>query len=138
MDDKMAAGNNFKYPFRFSQQDVLNFAEATGDKNPIHLDEEYAGKSIFKQRIIHGFLGGSIFSKVFGTVFPGEGTIYLKQEMTFFRPMYIDTDYTATFTTLEIYPDEGKALIKTEIFNDQNKITISGEALIKNEFYLAL
>ena len=137
MEDKMTAENNFKYPFRFSQQDVINFADATGDKNPIHLDEEYAGKSIFKQRIIHGFLGGSIFSKVFGSVFPGEGTIYLNQEMSFLRPMYIDTYYTAIFTTLEIFPDEGRALIKTEILNAQNKVTISGEALIKNEVYLA-
>ena len=135
MGNKTSIGYTFTYPFRFSQQDVLNFAEATGDKNPIHLDEDYARQSIFKTRIIHGFLAGSIFSKVFGTVFPGQGTIFLKQDMSFFKPMYIDTNYTATFTTLKIWPDEARALIKTEVSNEDNKITISGEALIKNEIY---
>jgi len=135
MDDKINVGSTFDYPFRFSQQDVLKFAEATGDKNPIHLDEEYASKSIFKKRIIHGFLGGSIFSKVFGTIFPGEGTIYLKQDMAFFRPMYVDTNYTAVFTVLKIFREEGRALIKTEVLNEDRKIAISGEALIQNSIY---
>ena len=135
MTNKTTVGYIFTYPFRFSQQDVQNFAEATGDKNSIHLDEDYASKSIFKKRIIHGFLGGSIFSKVFGTVFPGEGTIYIKQDLAFFRPMYIDTDYTATFTTIKILTDEGRAIIKTEILNAENKITIAGEALIQNKIY---
>src|SRR5690554_195045 len=136
MIDKTTIGYTFNHSFTFSQQDVINFAEATGDKNPIHLNEAYAANSIFKRPIIHGFLGGSIFSKVFGTVFPGEGTIYIKQGLSFIRPMHVDTAYTATFTTLEVFPKEGRARIKTEVFNPQLKTTISGEALIQNKIYL--
>ena len=72
-------GSEYRYSFSISQADVLNFAHASGDFNPILLDDEFAKTTIFKKKIVHGFLGGSVFSKVFGTLFPGSGTIYLKQ-----------------------------------------------------------
>ena len=93
MDNKITVGSKFEYEFSFTQQDVVNFATASGDFNPIHLDEEYAKNSIFKTTIIHGFLGGSIFSKVFGTIFPGNGTIYLKQDLSFLKPMFTNKNY---------------------------------------------
>jgi acyl dehydratase len=125
--------NKYTHEFRFSQDDVNGFAEITGDKNPIHLDENYASKTMFKRRIIHGFLAGSIFSKVFGTLFPGEGTIYLKQEMKFLAPMYTDESYNATFEITELNKEKGKATVKTVIADSSGKETITGEAIIMNE-----
>ena len=71
----------------FSSDDVKVFAELSLDKNPIHLDETYAGQSLFGKRIVHGFFVGSLISAVFGTVLPGEGAIYLHQEMNFRKPV---------------------------------------------------
>ena len=130
MVNRINLNTTFEYQFRFSQKDVIAFAEVTGDKNPIHLDEEYAKNTPFKGRILHGFLGASVFSKVFGTLFPGEGTIYLKQNMSFFKPMNTDIEYTAIFTIKEIFPEKHRALVKTEIVNSEKEIVISGEALI--------
>ena len=76
---KPAVGLSYEHEFSFSQDSVKRFAEVTGDNNPIHLDSVYAATTPFKKPIMHGFLSGSIFSKVFGTIYPGEGTIYLKQ-----------------------------------------------------------
>ena len=95
-------GSEFSYSFSFSQDDVLTFANASGDFNPIHLDDEFAKTTIFKKKIVHGFLGGSVFSKVFGTLFPGSGTIYIKQSMTFYKPMFVDQGYVAKFKVIEI------------------------------------
>ncbi len=133
MDNSMKLNTTFEYPFKFSQKDVVNFAEATGDKNPIHLDEEYAKKTLFKRRILHGFLGGSIFSKVFGTLFPGEGTIYLKQNMSFYKPMFTDVSYKAVFTIVEIFPQKNRALVRTDILNGDKDIITTGEALISHK-----
>lgn len=132
MNVKIQPQATFEYPFEFSQKDVIAFAEATGDKNPIHLDEAYAKKTIFKKRILHGFLGGSIFSKVFGTIFPGEGTIYLNQSMHFYKPMVTNVPYTAVFTVLETYPAKHRALVKTEILDDKKEVVTTGEALISH------
>ena len=51
----------------------MSFSELTGDNNRIHLDEEYAKESFFGKRVVHGMLVASLFSRIFGKVFPGEG-----------------------------------------------------------------
>lgn len=60
--------DSFEHQFSFTQKVVDEFARITGDNNPIHINEVEAAKSIFKRRILHGFLSGSVFSKVFGTL----------------------------------------------------------------------
>jgi len=126
-------GQVYKHSFSFTQQDVEKFAEVTGDKNPIHLDNAYAAQTVFKKPIMHGFLGGSIFSKVFGTLFPGEGTIYLKQSMAFVKPMYVDTTYEAVFTVREIIKEKNRAIIDTIISEaSSGDATIKGEATVMN------
>lgn len=125
--------NYFEHPFSFTQEDVINFAEASGDKNPVHLDEDFAKSTIFKRRILHGFLGGSVFSKVFGTISPGYGTIYLSQSMFFYRPMYTNTNYIASFEVLEIKKDKNRARISTKIKDLEGNLIIGGEALIQHE-----
>jgi len=127
--DKITIGDKFLHEFQYTQDEVQLFAKATGDFNPIHLDDEYAKETIFKKPIIHGFLGGSIFSKIFGTLWPGEGTIYLKQSMTFVKPMHVETKYCAHLEVKETIEEERKALIQTEI-RHSNKLVIKGEALI--------
>lgn len=126
-------GSKFEFSFSFSQKDVENFANATGDFNPIHLDAEYAKNTIFEKPIIHGFLGGSVFSKVFGTMFPGEGTIYLKQNMNFYKPMFVDEKYKALFDVIEILAEKKRAIISTLILDMKDNIVIKGEALIQHQ-----
>lgn len=129
---QIKTGSIFKEIFSYTQEDVNNFAEISGDRNPIHLDEQYASKSIFKRRIIHGYLGTSVFSKVFAMDFPGEGTIYLKQDLQFFKPMYTSENYTAVFSVITHNIEKHRALVKTEIFDADNQLVVTGEALIQN------
>ncbi|MFN8712046.1 MAG: MaoC family dehydratase [Bacteroidota bacterium] len=126
-------GTIYTHEFRFTQKDVEQFAAVTGDSNPVHLDAEYAAGTMFKRPIMHGFLGGSVFSKVFGTLFPGEGTIYLKQSMAFMRPMFVDTDYEVRMTVKEVNREKHRATVET-IIADKNTgdIVISGEATVMN------
>src|SRR6478735_2495722 len=112
---KVEIGAVYTHEFSFSQEEVNRFAEVTGDRNPIHTDAEYAATTMFKKPIMHGFLGGSIFSKVFGTLFPGEGTIYLKQTMAFVKPMFVDTAYEAVFMVKEVQGEKHRALVETLI-----------------------
>jgi 3-hydroxybutyryl-CoA dehydratase len=74
----LTVSQTYFHNFKFSQADVISFANVTGDKNPVHLDEVFAAKIIFKRRIMRGMLSASIFSKVFSNLFPSEGTIYRK------------------------------------------------------------
>jgi len=122
----------FTHEFQFSQEEVNRFAEVTGDKNPVHTDAAYAAKSIFRRPVMHGMLGAALFSKVFGTLFPGEGTIYLKQSLNFLKPMYVDTKYQAVFTIKELIKDKNRAVVETLIKNPDGLVCTSGEATILN------
>ena len=127
--------NNFSIEFSFSQDEVEKFARLTGDTNPIHLDQEYAAKTFFKKRILHGFLGASVFSRIFGTLYPGEGTVYLKQELKFLAPMFVDTQYKAIVELIEVIAEKKRARLKTHITDKDNNVIISGEALVQNQIY---
>lgn len=122
----------FTHEFSFSQEEVNRFAEVTGDKNPVHTDATYAAKTLFKRPIMHGMLSASLFSKVFGTLFPGEGTIYLKQSLNFLKPMYVDTKYDAVFTVKELIKDKNRAVVETLIKNKDGLVCTSGEATVLN------
>lgn len=124
--------SQFEHLFSFKQEDVVAFANVTGDNNPVHLDESYAASTMFKKPIMHGMLGATVFSKVFGTMFPGEGTIYLSQSLTFLKPMYVNENYKALFSVKELMLEKNRALFSTEIFNSDGKLVMTGEALVMN------
>lgn len=130
-------GTTFSHRFRFSQADVVAFAQVSGDDNPLHLDEAFAATTMFKRPIMHGMLGASIFSKVIGTMFPGQGSVYVKQSLEFMRPMYVDTDYEAVFEVVAINPEKHFADITTEIKDVATaKVTTKGMATVmhRNHF----
>ena len=126
-------GDTHKYNFRFSQAEVISFAQLTGDDNPLHLDPEYAATTVFKRPIIHGMLGASVFTKVIGTEFPGHGSIYMAQTFDFLRPMFVETDYEVVFTIQSINAERHTAEILGEIKDAQTqKTTVRGVAKLMN------
>lgn len=115
----------------FTEDDVTKFSEISLDKNPIHLDDDFAKKSIFKNRICHGFLSGSLISAVLGTVLPGEGAIYLSQTLIFKKPVYINDTVIAEVEVLTINKEKGIIKMATVCTNHLNEIVITGEAVLK-------
>lgn len=115
----------------FTDQDVLEFSKLSLDTNPIHLDEEYASKSLFGQKIVHGMLAASLFSGLLGTKVPGEGSIYLGQALSFMAPVFIGDELTATVEIIKIREDKPIVTLKTVCVNSKGKVVIEGEAVVK-------
>ena len=90
---KLKIGDNYKEEFVITQEMVNKFAELSGDKNPLHLDKEFAAKTRFKKPIVHGLFSVTSFGKVMGTKFPGHGSIHVGQNLSFKRPLYPDQKY---------------------------------------------
>lgn len=134
MDIEPVVNASFDYLFKFTQEEVIQFAALTGDNNPLHLDAEYAATTNFKRPIIHGMLGATVFTKVLGTQFPGFGSIYLKQTLEFLRPMFVENEYKAVFTIKSINPEKHIAEISTEIVDlGTKKVVTRGIATMINE-----
>ncbi len=130
----LQSGDQYHEQFQFSQSDVQAFAEVSGDHNPIHLDEDVAASTIYKRPILHGMLGASVFSRIIGMKFPGEGTVYLNQSLQFKRPMYPGESYRAELTILEIEERRHRARIETRIVQvSDRKPILTGEAYVMNK-----
>ena len=125
-------GDVYTHGVKFTQADVVKFAEVTGDFNPIHIDAEYAAKTMFKKPIVHGFLSGAVFSKVFGTLFPGEGTIYLSQEMKFLAPIFVEEQYEARFEVMEVNTEKHIGIINCSLVSSEGAPCITGVAKLKH------
>ncbi|MFH1421150.1 MAG: MaoC family dehydratase, partial [Planctomycetota bacterium] len=94
-------GDKASFSKTISEYDIYTFAGLTGDFNPIHVNAEAAKKSLFKERIAHGFIGVSFISNVLGTDLPGPGTIYLSQEVFFKAPVKIGETLTVVCEVIE-------------------------------------
>lgn len=110
------------------ERDVELFGEVSNDYNPAHFDGEYAAKTMFKKRIAHGMLVGSLFSKVFGMDLPGKGAIYVGQSLRFKRPVYFGDEITATVTVQAKDIERNRVYFDCVATNQNGDVVIVGEA----------
>jgi len=111
-------------------KDIRILAEITGDNNPLHLNDEFASKTIFKKRIAHGIFAAGLISAVIGTKLPGNGTIYLSQTLNFLAPVYIGDTVTARVEVLEVSSGGKRLRLKTQVINQHGTVVVDGEAFV--------
>jgi 3-hydroxybutyryl-CoA dehydratase len=87
--DALAVGRSAERIFSITDERVRAFAEVSEDRNPVHLDEAYAARTLFRGRVAHGMLLGGFISAVLGDDLPGPGSIYLGQTLEFLHPVRI-------------------------------------------------
>ncbi len=110
---------------------IANFAELSGDFNPIHLDPIVAAKSPFGERIAHGLLVAALVSGVMGSDLPGYGSIYLGQTFKFLAPTHIGDVITASAEVIAVREDKRLLTLRTECTNQAGTVVLTGEATVK-------
>jgi 3-hydroxybutyryl-CoA dehydratase len=127
-------GDIFEHEYSYTQAQVSLYAEVSGDTNPLHTNEETGKASIFGRCIMHGFLGASVFTKIFGSLWYADGHIYMKQSMMWMKPMFADEKYKAVITVKEIFSEKNRVLYECAVFDIKSgDQTISGEAMLMNK-----
>ncbi len=125
-------GKTASYTRIITEKDINAFAEISGDFNAIHVDEEAAKKSVFGRRIAHGMLSASFISAVLGMYLPGEGAIYLGQNLKFLKPVDIGDEITAKVMVAEtVNAEKGIYKLTTQCSNQKGEMVIDGEATVK-------
>ncbi|MCL2597751.1 MAG: MaoC family dehydratase [Paludibacter sp.] len=126
----------YEIELSFSQEQVNAFAQITGDDNPLHINEEFAKTTPFGRPIVHGFLAGAVFSRIFGTLFPGQGTIYISQEMNFRAPIFTGKTYTARVEVTQINSEKHNGTMSCLLLDlsaaPERQVCIEGIARLKH------
>ena len=128
--NELIIGESASTTMTITSEKIEQFAEVSGDFNPIHLDDEAAKDSIFGRRISHGMLVASMFSAVLANQLPGSGCIYLGQELRFMKPVFVDDVITATVTVKELIIEKNRVILDTVAVNQNGDVVISGIATI--------
>jgi 3-hydroxybutyryl-CoA dehydratase len=113
-----------------TKSDVNTFARLVGDMNPIYIDEEYACKSRFGRRVVHGTFTGGLISAVLGNKLPGPGAIYLSQQLEFLAPVFIGDTVTAVVEVTSWRPEKRIITLKTDAYNQEDRQVVTGQSVL--------
>lgn len=128
--DEINMGDVFEFKRALTIKEIDNYADLTGDHNPLHCDEEYARSTEFGNRVVHGMLAGSLFSTLVGMVCPGKKNLYLTQSLKFKSPIYPNSELTVRGKIIKKIDSMRVIIINTEIIVN-GETAIEGEAQVK-------
>ena len=127
--DEMSVGMTATHEKTISDHDVRQFAELTGDTNPLHLDDAFAATTVLRGRAAHGMLTAALISTVLGTRLPGPGCIFLTQSMEFLAPVRIGDTVVARVTVTEMLDRIRKVTMVTEC-RVRDRPVLSGNVVV--------
>ena len=127
--DMINIGDKASFAKTITESDVYLYAGIIGDLNSAHINETAAQKGMFGKRIAHGMLTAGLVSAVLGMQLPGEGTIYMGQELSFKKPVYFGDTITATVEAVEKNKDKILKL-KTICTNQDGEVVLEGMATV--------
>ena len=126
--DELSVGSSARLLRTVTLEDIQAFAAVSGDINPAHLNPEYADATMFHGVIAHGMLGAALISALFGTQFPGPGTIYLGQELKFTKPVRIGDTLTVLATVSEKDDEKKRVKMSCLVTNQKGETVLKGDA----------
>ena len=129
--EDLSIGDSASLKQTASTEYVAAMAELTGDKNPVHLDDEYARSSIFGRKIAHGLFCDGMVSRMLGTDLPGLGTIYMEKHIRFKAPVYIDDEIETTLTIIELNDEKRLVDLSFECKKADETVVAMGNVRVK-------
>lgn len=127
--DDLKEGMSAVFSKTITEADLLMFAGVSGDTNPIHLDQDFASRSMFEGRIAHGMLTASLVSTVLGTKLPGPGAIYVNQSLRFLAPVRIGDTVIARVAITQLNEERKRVTFETTCWVGDVKV-LDGEATL--------
>jgi 3-hydroxybutyryl-CoA dehydratase len=128
-NEKLAPGDRASATRTISTADIEMFARATGDTNPLHLDEAYAKTTRFGGTVAHGMLTAALVSAVIANRLPGPGTVYVSQTLEFLAPVRPGDTVTAEVEVIEVAGR--RARLATRCTVADGTVVLAGEAVVK-------
>ena len=118
---------------RVTERDIELFTELTGDRNPLHYDEDGARRSRFGGLIVQGGVTSGLLNAVVAENLPGPGSVFLHVDWSFKAPVRPGDEITAEVELLELREDKPLSTLRTTITNQEGAIVLEGTALVWTE-----
>jgi 3-hydroxybutyryl-CoA dehydratase len=128
--DELAVGMTAEKRVTVTEARIAQFAEASDDFNPLHMDEGFASRTAYRGRIAHGLLSASFGSAVVGTILPGAGAIYLGQTLNFHQPVRIGDVVTARVTVASVDEAAARVVLRCEVLVE-GVLVMDGDATVR-------
>ena len=125
--DEIVVGQSASLERTVTQAVINSFADASGDRNPVHVDPAFAAGTMFKGTIAHGMLSAAYISAVLGTELPGPGAIYMAQSLKFRAPVRPGDKVVTTCTVKEVIPEKKRVVLDT-VCKVGDTVVLEGEA----------
>ena len=129
--EEIKVGDSASIERQIRAADVRQFADLTGDDNPLHVDREYAETTAFKDIVVHGMLGASLLSTLVGTRLPGEGALWISQSFDFLLPVRLDDTLTVSCTVKVKHERERLLELDARIENQRKQTVLSGKGTVR-------
>ncbi|MDQ3217393.1 MAG: MaoC family dehydratase [Actinomycetota bacterium] len=128
-----SVGDKARRSRRVRAEDITLFTEMTGDRNPLHYDEELATRSRFGGLIVQGGVTSGLLNAVVAQDLPGPGSVFLHIDWSFKAPVSPGDEITAEVEVLETRSDKPITKLKTTIVNQDKTVVLEGTALVYTE-----
>ncbi len=125
--DEIMPGMSASSEHTVTERDIELFGQATGDMNPVHFDEDYARKTVFRGRVAHGALSIGFISALLGTRLPGHGSIFVSASIVFKTPVRIGDTVVTTATVREV---NGRGVVMDCVCKVEDRLVLESEALV--------
>lgn len=109
-------------------EDIVRFTEMSGDRNPLHYDDELARETVFGGIIAQGGVGSAILNAVVAEDLPGPGTVFLHVDWRFRAPVRPGDGITGEVEVLEVRQDKPITRLRTTVTRDDGVVAIDGTA----------
>ena len=126
-------GDTARRTRRVHAEDIVLFTELTGDRNPLHYDEEAASRSRFGGIIVQGGVTTGLLNAVVAEDLPGPGSVFLHVDWSFEAPVKPGDEITAEVEVLEARADKPITKLRTTIANQDGTVVLDGTALVWTE-----
>jgi acyl dehydratase len=107
---------------------VRAFAELTGDHNPLHFDEDFAGRTRFGRLVVQGGLTTGLLHALVAMDLPGPGSVFLSQSWKFTAPVFIGDSITARAEVVHVHESKPVTQLRIEVTREGGEVVLEGEA----------
>lgn len=124
----LEVGQTASRSLKVTPEKVRQYAEITGDHNPLHFDPEFAGRTPFGRRVAHGGITTGVLHALVAEDMPGPGTVFLSQSWKFTAPVYAEDEITATAEVLSVHASKPVCELSVRVTRADDEVVLEGEA----------